>query len=90
MATLATVNTLGDAAAVAIAAGDWATALAKAMAAQAQLSVMPDSEQQHGGQTSLRYDRRAIESMIANIRRQQSAATGMQQTRVTYARPTDA
>jgi len=88
MATAATVNTLGDAAATAIGAGDWATALAKALAAQAQLSVMPDSE--YGNpQTVLRYDRRAIESMVGNIRRQQAAATGMQQTKITYARPTD-
>lgn len=88
VATLESVNTLGDAASTAIAAGDWATALTKALAAQAQLSVMPDSE--YGNpQTVLRYDRRAIESMIGNILRQQAAATGMQQTKITYARPTD-
>jgi len=89
MATAATVNTLGDAASTAIAAGDWATALTKALAAQAQLSVLPDSEYQAGGQTVLRYDRRAVESLVANIRRQQSAALGMQQTKISYARPTD-
>jgi len=85
MATAASVKALADAASTAIAGGNWNTALAKALQAQAELSAIPDSGITDA--TNLKWDRRAIESLIANIRRQQALSLGMQQTKISYAKP---
>jgi len=87
MGTIASIETLGNAARTAMLAGDWATALSYAHAAQMELATTPDSEFINA--TGFKFDRRAIESMIANICRQQAVSLGMQQTKITYARPTD-
>lgn len=90
MAGAADINTAADAAVVAIRAGDYGTALTQALAAQALLAAVPDSIQGvGGGATELRWGRQAINELVINIRRQQSIAGGMQQTKIIYARPTD-
>jgi hypothetical protein len=86
MARTADINVAGDAAVIAIQAGDYATALRKALIAQALLATVPDSTL---GNDELRWGRQAIDELIVNLRRQQAAGVGLQQTKISYARATD-
>ena len=87
MATAADVNTYVDAAIVAIGQADWATAATKLRQAWAALVGIPDSTLKDD--TEMRYDRSAIRELILDVGRQQGTSLGMQQTKITYARPTD-
>ncbi len=82
------VNTLMSAASTAIQAGDYATAITKALAAQALLAAIPEAES--GGQDGSRakYSPEAIENFIANARIQQnsSSSVGIQRTKVQWGR----
>jgi len=79
------------AAQTALAAGDYAAALGKAIAAQGYLAATPDSTGPGGtgGGTSMRWDAEKIEQFISNIRRQQGAtgtAAGIQRSKIVHAR----
>lgn len=77
----ADVNTAVEAAVTAIEAGDWAAAQRNLLVAKARLSAMPDQKK---GSAELTWDRAAIDSLMADVKGQISASTGIQ--RVTYAR----
>jgi len=86
MSDVSTLNTYRDAAAAALASGDFATALSNARAALAMLSAMPDTRDAAGH--SLAWDREAIVECINQCTRAQSVAAGIQRTNITRARPT--
>lgn len=84
-ATLETVQGLIDSA---LASGDLAAALTAALRAKALMATMPDSEL---NEQMLRWPgREHIDGLIADIRKQQQAAStagGIQRTNIQYARP---
>lgn len=59
----------------AIEAGDWSTALSKLTAAKALLSAIPDAKQDVN--LELRWDRKAIDSLISDCNRRLSASSGV-------------
>jgi hypothetical protein len=78
------VETLMSAAATAIEAGDYATALAKALAAQARLAAIPDSGWREG--PSMKWRPESIQNFIDSARRSQTATGGVQRTKIQYTR----
>jgi len=87
MATSATLSTYMAAARAAIADADWDTALTQAICGQSVLAELPNSELE--GRTRIEW-RNTINDLIANIRRQQTASTGIKRARIEYTEPTDA
>ena len=81
------VDTAMTAAAVAIAAADYATALNKAEQAQAYLAAIPDAEDGMGAKTTWRTS--SIQDFITNARRQQAATTGIQRQKYERVRISD-
>ncbi len=88
----ADVNTAMAAAVAALTAGDHATALTQALAAQGYMAVLPDGSAPGagggGGAHEMTWDSTKIQDFIGNLRRRQSAAAGIQRTKITYTRPT--
>ena len=82
--TVAAFNTAIAAAVTAIEAGDNSTAVMKLRAAKVLLLGLPDSVR---GSNQLRWDRGAFDQMIADMSKAVTAATGIQESLVTYARP---
>ena len=86
--SLAQINTKMAAAVAALEAGDYATALTNALCAQGLVAASPTSEH---GNDKISWQDNKIADFVANVRRAQAADTasgGMQQTKVTYVRPT--
>jgi hypothetical protein len=85
-----TLNSCMDAAVLALAGGDYATALNQSLAAQGILSLIPDltrASGKDGGSQAAKFDRLAIDSFIKRIRQQQGAALGVQTQDVVYVNP---
>ena len=78
------VQTLMTAAATAIEAGDYATALTKALAAQAHLAAIPDSGWRDGA--AMKWRPESIQNFIDSARQGESGAGGIQRTKIQYAR----
>jgi len=75
------ISTYMTAAATAVAAGDYATAIVQALAAQALVVGLPSqmSKGQGGGGTqSMGWNFEAISKFILDVRRQQGASVGVQ------------
>lgn len=82
---VAEVQALEEEIVTAIEAGDRSTAITKLQALKVRLIAMPDAMQQSA---QLRWDRRAIDSLILSLRQEiVGAAGGPRQTLVTYIRP---
>jgi hypothetical protein len=90
MPSAAEIDAKVDLAVAALESADYATALTYLFSAKALLSVKADSRNRN---SELRYDRRAIDSLIADVRRQQNATNaasfGIQKTNVKYVATTD-
>ena len=82
------VNTEMAAAAAAIGTGDYATAKTHALKAMAYLVAIPDGGFRQG--VTVEYDRGAIKDLIAQCDQQLSAGTGIQRTKIQWARPSAA
>jgi len=84
--SLATINTLMDAAAEAVGNGDYATAIQKALGAQVLLAGMPDMTRNAagGGTQTMSWTRQTVNDFITAARRQQNAAGGIQVADNTY------
>lgn len=65
----AAVNTSVESAITAMEAGEWSSAIRSLMAAKARLIALPDAIK---GQMQLRWDRQAIDDLIAECRREQA------------------
>ncbi|HUX15995.1 MAG TPA: hypothetical protein VMW52_05950 [Phycisphaerae bacterium] len=87
-----------DAALAALDAGDYAAALSNAVAAQAILAAIPDSEHGGRGASAMQWGRDAIDQFIRNVRQLQKeagldeagrAVAGIRRTHITYTRPGD-
>lgn len=86
--SVSSLDTYITAAEAALLIGDYATALTNALAAKAAMMRLPDT--QHGA-ASMRWDRRAIDSLVMDIRREQAAAAqfaGPKSTLINYVNPT--
>lgn len=73
------ISTLMTAATTAMAAGDYAAARDSALAAQALLSITPDTSRQSagGGSQSLTWDRVALSQFVDRVQKLLNSATGM-------------
>lgn len=85
----ALINTKVGEAVDAIESGDFATAITKLLAAKALLSARTDTRH---GSSELRWDRKAIDSLITQCRQEQAAAAvsnngALQRTKVNYVNP---
>lgn len=92
MITIAAINALASAAADAVLAGDFTTALSKAKAARVMLAVLPDSKGTDN--TELKYDRVSMDRLIAQLERDTTASTRnnepvMQRAKITWKRPSN-
>lgn len=90
MVTIAAINALASAAADAVLAGDFTTALAKAKAARVMLAVLPDSKGTDN--TELKYDRASLDALILQLERDNTASTRsnqpvIQRAKITWKRP---
>lgn len=76
----ATITTLMEAATTALAAGDYATARDKALAAQGVLAILPDTSRNSsgGGSDSATWDRVALSTFLENATRLANAQLGVQ------------
>ena len=84
--TVTEINTLVDAAVVFMAAGNWAAARAKLIAASAGIATRPDTRH---GEAELKYDRRAINELIEQVNREArrvaaSAGSSLTSTPIQY------
>ena len=85
-----TLNSYMSAALAALAAGDYATAINNALAAQGIVATLPKASRSAGtggGEQSASWDVAGIDNFIKRLRQQQGASLGIQQTLVTYAEP---
>jgi len=93
--SLSDLTTLCDAAIAAMDAADWNTAVLKLMAIKIRRATMPDMTASAGGNTQgIRWTPSELDSMIAECRRNQRAATvaargPLRFSKITYARATD-
>lgn len=82
--TLTSIDTLMTAAIAAMEDGDFSTAMRKALAAQAYLSLFPDTVRAEGGgatsgaSQSMRFDRLSIADFIKNLRKFANQSIGIQ------------
>jgi hypothetical protein len=83
-ATFAAIETLMDAAVAAMAAADYGTARDKALAAQALLSVLPNTSRNSsgGGSDALTWDRVAVSQFVANAIKLANASRGIVESKV--------
>lgn len=77
--TASTVNGYVEEAIVLMAAGSYAEAKIKLLAAQAGLSIIPDGRQ---GESEMKFDRRAIQELLTNIDKAYASTTGLQFTKI--------
>lgn len=61
--------------------GDHATAITYLLSAKMLLAAMPNAAKEGA---SLQWDRASIDSLIADLRRQQTAALGVRRTNIVY------
>jgi hypothetical protein len=73
-----------DAAIAALEAGDFETALRKALAAQAMLASMPQVNSQSNQNSMAWMNAPEIEKFILNVHRQQAVAMGLRSSAITY------
>ena len=73
-----------SAASTAIQAADYATAIIKALAAQALLIAIPDSGWRDGA--FMKWRPESVQDFINSARQAQNAAGGIQRTKIQYAR----
>ena len=75
----AAVSTAMDAAVTALGLGDYATARDKALAAQAVLSILPDTQRNAGGggQENMTWDRVAVSQFIDRMQSLANSAKGI-------------
>lgn len=94
--SVATLNTYRDAAIAALESADYATAIAKALAAKMVLATMENAMRGAGGnQQQYSWDRDAIDSFIGHCKQLRAEAAHadstsggpFRQTKITYARP---
>lgn len=79
--TIAGINSLYDAAAAAMGAADWDSAISYLLQLQARLASTPNvSRSQGGGSQSFTFNPGDIAGLIANCRRQKAAATAAAST----------
>ena len=84
--TVTEINTLVDAAVVFMAAGNWAAARAKLIAASAGIATRPDTRH---GEAELKYDRRSVNELIEQVNREArrvaaSAGSSLSTTPIKY------
>jgi hypothetical protein len=85
------LNSYMTAAIAAQAAGDYATALNNALAAQGMISILPKASRSQGtggGEQSASWDPAGIDNFIKRLRQQQGATLGVQYAPVTIQEPT--
>jgi hypothetical protein len=85
------LNTTMDAAIAALSAGDYSTAVNKALTAQAILATLPKvsrSQGTGGGAQSAEWDAQAIDNFVRRLRQQQGASLGVQTAAVEIVEPT--
>lgn len=95
--TIAQIDALYTEAVAALDAGNYATAISKALAAKLRLATTPNLARAlgGGGSQSLAWaGAPAIDAFIAEVRKLKAQALaessgGLQQTKITYARPTE-
>ena len=82
--TYAAITTLMDDAVTAMASADYATARDKALAAQAVLSVVPNTTQNTsgGGSNGVTWDRVALSQFVANAIKLANASQGISTSQV--------
>jgi hypothetical protein len=82
------INTKCAAAAAAVEAGDYETALLKLRAARMLMAGLPDSQ---GADSGLRWDRTSIDKMITDLTQQKTNSStrtsGIRTTNITYKNP---
>jgi hypothetical protein len=78
--TEAQVLTLMTAASTAVLAGDYATALQKALAAQALRGAIPDGGWQNGA--TVEWPPASIQDFIANAKASRASTVGIQRTKI--------
>ena len=84
------LNTFMDAAVAAQAAGDYATALNNAIAAQGIIASLPKAARSQGtggGQQSAEWDVAGVQNFIKSIYRQQGASLGVQSAPISVTEP---
>lgn len=84
--SVSAVNTLMTAASVAVQALDYATAINKALAAQALLAALPDTEIAGRQGSKMEWRPQSIQDFIDSARQSRTGATGIQRTKLQYAR----
>lgn len=92
--SIAELNTLYTSAAASMASGDWESAIVTLLQLQARLASTPNASRNvGGGSQSFTFNPGDIDGLIANCRRQKTAATvaasttgPWQSSKVTYAR----
>jgi cellobiose-specific phosphotransferase system component IIA len=85
--TIATINTKVADAVTAIEAGDYATAKTKLLAAKALMAVKPTRSAKEGAE--IEFDAGAIDSLLARISAELSAAHGVQTSLVKFTNPNE-
>lgn len=83
MSVAAQINTKVSEAITASEGGDFDTALVKLRSAKMLLASLPNSKT---AETELEWDRAALDSLIADFKRELTAATGIAVTKHTYQR----
>ncbi|MDQ3288923.1 MAG: hypothetical protein M3Q42_11835 [Pseudomonadota bacterium] len=84
------LETLYSEAVAALDAGDYDTAITKAMAVKVRLATMPNVERSLGGGGKQRTEwanAASLNTFILECRRLKGASLGLQQSKITYARP---
>jgi hypothetical protein len=88
---VALLNSVMDEAIVAISGGDYATAIAKALAAQGLLATLPANLSRSagvgGGAQAVGWDASGIDSFIKRLQQQQGATLGVQTCPVVMVEP---
>ena len=85
------LDTYMDAAIAALAGGDYATALQKALAAQGIIATLPKASRSGGpggGEQSASWDAAGIDNFVRNCRRQHGASLGIQTMPAVFSEPT--
>jgi hypothetical protein len=90
MSLVDSVNSAMAAAVAALQSGDFSTALQQAIAAQGFLALIPRTSHSAGvggGAHAFEYSPQAIDEFVKNLRRQQSAALGVQSSPIVISEP---
>jgi len=84
--SIAQIETLINESITAMDAGDYATAIVKATAAQARLGLVPDAERSEASGGSFNFDRRTIGEYLDNLRnlQRENGTVTMSPIEITY------